>query len=851
MYGFYEKLYPLPNDVPGLVPEEGFNNYYGSAMPKDEKFFSFLNRVDYYVADRHRVFGRWYWNDRLADEYDWTYETMRGLHTNGLTRVNKGGGGDWIWTITNNTIMDLGFSWTRFNEGSRSPVRTQFKPSELGLPAYLDERAGDLTMLPRLDFNNIEDVSASYPWIGTRGTTAEGKLQFTSIVGAHSLKYGYNERRYQFTSGGPGYTSGTFSFNNTYTRQADNTNTASNHGLEWAAFMMGLPSGISIDTNDSGFWQTPMRALYLQDDWRLTNKLRVNLGLRYEYQGGTYERYDRGLGNFDFDATLPITELAQAAYAQNPLPGLPASEFRVLGGNTYLGAPNNAWTGGVNAFLPRLGVVYSLNDKTVIRAGYGGYRDVFNVNNDRPGQDGYSQATGTPVTTDNGLTFCCSVGAAANLSTSNNLLIDPFPVRDDSTRFNEPFGNELGPMIRVGRNFKFYPYDFKPASQHRFRFSIQRQITSDLVVEAAYSHARSRFFPFGDTDDRRGVLRADYLPQQYWSTGMQRDQANDDWLNGTVPNPFNIGNFEPLQASNPTLYNYMASQGFFTSKTIRRHQLLRAYPQMNGLWGIRPGMDFEDAQGINVYHDIQLHASKRFSRGFSMDLMYTWATASESDFYINEFDTVPAMRVSNDVRPHRLVWQTIWDLPFGKGRQYLTDGFLQHILGGWTVSWIYQRQSGPALDFGNNRFFYGNIDQIGDILRHDEMNSRDIHAWFDPGISYRGPNGDGKGTDPVPSGFVGFEGRTQMQPGQYHVRMIPTRFTALRADGIRNWDVKIDRKFRITEGLRASFSVDLLNATNHTNFGNPNTDPTNTNFGRVTSQRGLSRVIQLNLRVDF
>ncbi len=84
------------------------------------------------------------------------------------------------------------------------------------------------------------------------------------------------------------------------------------------------------------------------------------------------------------------------------------------------------------------------------------------------------------------------------------------------------------------------------------------------------------------------------------------------------------------------------------------------------------------------------------------------------------------------------------------------------------------------------------------------------------------------------------------------MRVFPTRLDSLREDGIRNWDVKIKRVFKITEGgLRVSFDVDMLNATNHTNFAGPNTDPTSPRFGMVDTQRGLSRVIQINLRIDF
>ena len=74
---------------------------------------------------------------------------------------------------------------------------------------------------------------------------------------------------------------------------------------------------------------------------------------------------------------------------------------------------------------------------------------------------------------------------------------------------------------------------------------------------------------------------------------------------------------------------------------------------------------------------------------------------------------------------------------------------------------------------------------------------------------------------------------------------------ALRQDGIRQWDFKVKRVFRIHEQFRTSFDVDMLNLTNHTNFTGPQTDPTRGDFGQVTTQRGLSRVIQFNLRVDF
>ena len=259
--------------------------------------------------------------------------------------------------------------------------------------------------------------------------------------------------------------------------------------------------------------------------------------------------------------------------------------------------------------------------------------------------------------------------------------------------------------------------------------------------------------------------------------------------------------------------------------------------------GVRPGASFADVRGGNRYHDLQVQFEKRFSHGLHSAVMYTRAFAETQDSYYNEFDAAPSWRTNNDVRPHRFVWSAIYELPFGKEKRWLKSGVLRRLAGSWQLSWVYQRQSGPATSWAN-RFYYGDPSQIGKLLQHDAARARDIHAWFDPSIVYTGSGA-------VPQDFQGFEGRAAMQPGTYHVRVFPTLLDSLRADGYRTWNVKMLRRFAVAERLRVSFSIDALNATNHTNFGAPSTNPTDKNFGKVTAQYGLSRVLQLNLRLDF
>jgi hypothetical protein len=854
MYNWYVKLYPEPNNVGGLVSPDGTGNLFTPGQPRVDEGSDILNRIDYNIGSRHRILGKWYWNDRHSSEYDWSYQTpLKGLLKNGLLRYNKGMSADYVWTVNSSTMLDVTFSVTRYNEGNVSETRLQYKPSDLGLPGYINTQAGAYAYVPYVSISGIDGYAstsfATYPGINQRGTTGGLKVAMSTIRGAHSLKYGWEERRYQYAQpGGPsGYTSGNFQFDNRYIKQQDNTTTAANLGLAWASFLMGLPYQASIDQYQDFFFATPYHALYFQDSWRVTNRLRIGYGLRFEREGGTAERYNRGLaGGFDWNYKPPFADAVQAAYARSPIAQLPAGQFKVLGGAYYLGKPYKNYTDGVNNFLPNVSAVFQINTKTVLRTGYGFYADTFNAlsgTSTRPTVPaGYNASTSTTMTTDNALTFCCGVGVAANIANGRTVLNDPFSTRADGTRFEQPYLNSLGQDIRDGQSFGLPPRNYKPTLQQRWRLSLQREISKNMVIDASYN---------GSYASTPMTMNVSYLPAQYWATGTARNQAADDAMNTNVSNPFNIANLSALQTSNPVLYKWLSTQSFFTATTIQVNRLLRAYPLFNaGLTFVPQGVDSRDFRGKNKYHDFELQFQKRFSYGLQSAVMYTRAYGM-STYRANEFDQNLTWQTNNNLRPHRFVWTTIYQLPFGKGRRFINSHPIQHLAGGWQVSWIYQRQNGAALSFGN-RFYYGGISQIADLLKHDSVHSKDIHLWFDPSVSYNTAlNSTAVATGAIPSGFTGFEGRSAFQPGSYQVRMIPNLIDSMRQDGIRQWDVKIARKLKIHERLSTTFSVDLLNAMNHTNFGAPNLDPTSPQFGRITTSVGDPRAIIFNLRIEF
>jgi len=462
MYKYYEALYPHANNVPGVVSAEGANNYLASQTPFNWYYKAFTNRIDLQLTSKQRMFGKWsYSNFFPEDRGDWTYETARGLLQNGLVRKNIGIIFDHVYTFNSTTILNWSIAWNRFIEGSASnAVQTGFPPSKVGLPSYLDQKAGPYIHLPNVGFNAYSDFTRGYPGFARYSVgTVRGEL--SKFIGTHSLRVGVDLRENWRASFGPGNSSSNFAFDNRFVKQAQNTSNAGQIGLEWAAFMLAVPNTVSISTNDSLYLTQKFYAGYVQDDWKLSQRLTLNLGLRYELEAGFHERFNRGLTGFDLNAQLPIAAAAQAAYAARPLAERPASDFTIRGGTTFLGkdgAPDTV-NKSQPGWMPRVGFAYQLNDKTVLRGGWGMFYESNNVLNEGLNQTGYSRGTSTTVTSDNGLNFnftnLTSPECRANIANCRTIFADPFPVRADGTRFDVPLGNALGLMALTGRGITF------------------------------------------------------------------------------------------------------------------------------------------------------------------------------------------------------------------------------------------------------------------------------------------------------------------------------------------------------------------------------------------------------------
>jgi hypothetical protein len=802
---FYTGILPAPNNDPNPNLEP-VNNYVAVDMPLIRDYKAYTNRYDYHVSDKHRFFGRWGWNDWINDATDWTYETFRGLHSGASTRTNLGATADWVYTASSRTVLEAAVSVNNYREGPRPTVVLQFKPSDVGLPAYMDQKAADQHNLPQMQVSGYETMGRTYPSY-TRYRTISGKGELTHIRGNHSLRAGLDLRGQFRTGGGGGNTSGSFSFGNTYTRAADdNFKPAGTLAHSWAAFLMGLPDTAAVATSDSYALLNPYSGAYLQNNWRVTPALSLNLGLRAEYELGPTERYNRVIGYFDPVAKLPISEAAQSAYARSPAPERPASQFEVRGGSVYPGLGGRSrrlWQNEL-MWLPRMAAAYQLGSKTVLRGGYGLFYDTLNVLNIGPDQTGFSRATSTVITNDFGVMWL-----AGDPRRGISPMSDPFPIRADGSRFDQPVRDGLGLMAVTGRSWSFNDFGSKRARQQRWRVGMQRQFSPNMVIEVAYAGSRS---------DRVGVGRnLTPLPEQYWASGLVRNDAIANNLNSNVTNPFRLSNFADMAATSPLNYKDMGTQSFFTSATIRKNQLLRAVPQMSGLTSSMAPL------GEVRTHELNVTFERRFSKGLALNAGYTRLRDRSADFFFNEFDQAPSWRDSNEGRPHRFTATGLYQVPLGRGRAFASRGLPNHVFGGFQIGLTYEWQPGPLISWGNV-FYYGELKDIN-------SGTRTLNRWFNT---------------------ANFERNSAKAPAAFHRRVFPTQIEGLRQDMTSQWNGNLQREFRLTERVAFQFRADIINLQNRSQFSAPNTSPISTNFGVVTSEvAGTKRFLQIQGRLRF
>ncbi len=650
-----------------------------------------------------------------------------------------------IFIPNNTTTVAVRYGFNHFHDfGGGYP---DFDAASLGFPSsYVSNLA--FNTFPRIAVTGYGGNNLLGYTPPTQATYESHNASFTlsKFAGHHTMKMGTEYRRIGADVLAYGNAAGNFSFTSAFT-QGPNANTASaTAGDAFASFLLGYPVSGDISVPTPAQYYLNYYAGYIQDDFRATQNITLNFGLRYEYESGVHEQDNHITVGFDRTAAFPVQ-----------VPGLD-----LKGGLMYAGvngAPDYQGSPFKGQFAPRGGIAWSLTEKTVIRAGYGLFwaPTQFNgVGEAVMGARGYSASTSYLSSNDGGLT------PAGSLS-------NPFPT------VAQPQGNSLGLLTGAGGTVDFIDQDAKPGYVHQYSADYQWELPNNHVITVGYMGSRSERLTFGGTSD--AAVNINQLDPSYLAMGTALQQL--------VPNPF---------FGNPVFGN------FSRSATIARGQLLRPFPQFGDVLAHRVN------EGQARYNALALKWERRLRKGWGASANYTYSRLMDNQF--GESNTYAARLGSAldntnldreysysllDV-PHRLNINATVVLPFGAGHRWLTSGLSDALLGGWSVTMTGRYQDGFPIavwQASNNSGLFGSTQRPNIVEGVDPETSGSteerLAQWMNPAAWSAAPAftlGNAPRTDPR----VRTPGQAATDLNIQKAVRIGSRTISLRADILNLFD---------------------------------------------------------------
>lgn len=749
------------------------------------------DRADEYTSKLdHTLFSWWklsasYLHYKSSEPGGNTLGTLPGSSGNGpylLYRKAEATAVNNTLTLNPTTIMVVRYGFNRFPNRTTG-ISYGFNQASLGFPASFSS-AVQAQYFPTIGLlsNTLSSVSPTYSVYSSRNFSAS----VSKYSGKHSVSMGMDYRviHTDFTS--LSNAGGNFNFNGVFSRQYPSQTNST--GADFADLLMGYPSSGSVATTTKLFDYVKYYAGYFQDDIRVTPKLTINAGLRYEYESGLAEKNNHLAVGFDQKAINPI--------AANVTGVVPYGVILYAGQSN---APTSCCAPPKTKFGPRAGIAFQLSPKTTLRGGWGMFYTPTIFNTDATIAPGYNQTT-TYVASNNGN------------ATPANSLSNPFP-----SGILQPVGNTLGPLTAIGSTFNFLSQTRTAGLVQQFSFDIQQELPHGIALEIGYVGARSSHLQPSPTGN--GNMNINQLPMNYLSLGSA--------LNTAVPNPF-FGK---------------GGSGVIGNATVSQAQLLLPFPQYSTI-----GMVTNPSSA--QYDSLIFKAQKRMSKGLTFLSTFTWSKNQDNEWgsgTSNSFNTfsgsTPPSQPQNYYNldaewalasthtPLRFTSAVSYDLPFGRGKMLLNSNkMLDYIVGGWSLNgtaiyqagfplFVYQQNLNGVIGTGEQRPNATGISPATAGSVHERLN-----AYINPAAFSQ-----------APAFTFGNISRSLSTPGP----------------GMRNYDLSIFKSFKIREGFNGQFRAEALNALNTPLFANPNTQFGTASFGKITYQANLPRQVQLGVRFFF
>ncbi len=784
------------------------------------------------------------------------------------------------YSITPTLLNHFNAGFTRYNSVNANTTRG-FDTFSLGIP-----RTSVLGgSFPSIDFpygggtesdpNPNRNTLRAYQGIGSSffndlpfaDNTTQLSDSVTYIRGRHTMKFGADLRFQQFNAAqllGPG---GWFNFRHNQTANGNNPNNpddfSDTQGWPVASLLTGATEFAfnSNKTLDPGY-RYFLPAVFFQDDIKVTQSLTLNLGVRYEIPGPRTESKGR-LRGFDPDVMNPTVGRRGALVAANGLGGLQAENPGI--------APRD-----YSAFAPRVGFAYSLNNRTVVRGGYGIFYNpilygVGGANIITEGTEGYNSFPVYPNTGANANTFLSNFPVRPSVDPTNQFIANFRPERDGSTA-------ESGDVT-------FFDKDFKSGRTQQYTLDVQRELPYNFAVSLGYignrgTRLRSQFNRL-NAIPLEALRLGGPLLRKPLSQVTDTDRAYAQRVGITLP------------ANPAAVYTTAGTDAMGNAIRIpfggNVAQSLRPFPQYRT---VNSALEHE---GQSFYNAFQAKVDRRFAQGIQFGASYTFSkliTDASEDLFggsalngvlQNPNDRRSLRAVSPSDIPHVLVLNYVLELPFGKGRRFLNSGgIVDKLIGGFQISGIQRYETGRPLvivSSRNNGFLGSDIFGVGGNLRPNLTGQPILTGNQESGSQFRAVNPAAFSqpldfgaaptfADPTPTDP---NRRTQFPIGSPEYTTFyadPTRFfgTApptlddFRVSPFYSENISLLKKTGITETVTMELRGEFFNVFNRTRFGGPasnfgDVDPASGNpgnFGNVSIDAGYApRIVQVGIRLIF
>jgi hypothetical protein len=785
--------------APNFAPRTGQNPFYDNYVipePIDTVYRNALAKVDYNLTSRDRFTLRYgYWERRGIQNQNGLSGPVADVYPNGSR--NSTFATEEVHTFTPNLLLDFKAVATTFIQINIGGAQG-FDQTSLGLPASL--------------VSQYKGLNNYFPSIGLGGFATMGNSggdilpayalvmnpNLTWIKNKHSFRAGVDVRFLQQISkqrsGGINFSTG-----NAWTQQGYNYGgqTSVQSGNSIASFLLGTPDSGSVNILAPVYWSQHYYAPFIQDDWKVTRKLTLNLGIRYDLNGPQTERHNRANYAFNTTAINPVNSQVNQAL-------MPAGT-QLKGGFTFLGvngAPRSFIPMVKTNIQPRLGFAYALDNKTVVRGGYGMmYRNPIPGGN----SEGFFAGTQFVSSFDNGI------------HQSGTTIDNPFP-----NGLIEPTGSSLGLETGLGQSQWFINPNYKTPRYENYSLGFERQFLKQDLVNVTYSGSRST-----RQDSSDNINHVSIAAMEKCAPTMGGD-----------PNSAACG----AQSANP-YFDVPAFMGssFYSSTTIGASYFSRAFPEFGDV------TEYQLNEGRSWYNSLQVTGTHKMGQDLTFHGTWTYSKTMDSGGFVDGNYRILSRTLDGNDLTHRATLSGVYMLPVGRNRRFLGDSnrLVDSVIGGWELASLYIFETGHPWNLNGAGLNY--------------LHNAAVSHHTDPSIP-----GSIRGAAPCVAGWTEIkEYDWQITPypesascmsgaGVMNYDFIaqapygPAQnivYSGIRIPNFQQIDANLSKNFHPTERFTVQMRLEGFNVLNHAVFqNNYDTNPSDSQFGTILKQWGQTNV---------